>query len=44
MHEQLIYEFRGDLASNMNDIEKFYNKKNEQLARAITEIAKDLKV
>lgn len=42
--EQILYDFRKDLVQNMNEIEKFFNKKNEQFARAITEISKEVRI
>lgn len=44
MQEQSIYDFRRDLAQNMNEIERFFNKKNEVFAKAFSELAKELKI
>eukprot|EP00347_Sterkiella_histriomuscorum_P008589 403344515 len=44
LQEQIIYDFRRDLAQNMNEIERFFNKKNEQVARAFTELSKELRI
>ena len=44
MQEQILYDFRKDLAQNMNEIERFFNKKNEQVARAFSELSRDLNI
>lgn len=37
--EKLTYEFRRDLAKNMNEIETSFSKRLDQMARALAEIA-----
>ena len=40
MTEKLTYDFRRDLAKNMNEIENAFAKRLEQVSRAVTEVSK----
>lgn len=42
--EKLAYDFRKDLAKNMNEIESGFAKRLEQVARAVNEVSKMSKI
>ena len=44
LQEQIVYDFRKDLASTINESEKFLNKKTEVLSKAIGSMARELQI
>ena len=42
IQEQILYDFRKDLASTINESEKLLNKKTEVLSKALGSMAREL--